>query len=175
MLYFRYMATYSPEFRDELSKAQDLFVWESPDREAYPRSRRWYYIMAGIAIALLVYAVLTANYLFAFIIILTAIILVLAGNEEPRNVLVQVGPNGVVYDGKLYAFDEISQFAILYQPPDIKILYIQPRNIINSRMRIELDEQDPISLRNHLKQYVQEDLDLQSEHLSDIFGRLLKI
>lgn len=166
---------YSPEFREALAKEQDTFVWQAPDTQKPPRTLVWYLVMTVIGAALIAYAAYTNNYLFAFIILLVAVILVLAGNEPEHPVLVQIGPNGVVYDGRMLFFDELSQFAILYQPPELKILYIQPQSSLTPRLRINLDQQDPVALRAHLKRYLDEDLALRDEHVSDIFGRLLRL
>jgi hypothetical protein len=121
------------------------------------------------------YAIFTANYLFAFIILLTAVILILSDNPEPQPILVQIGNNGIVYHGQLYQFNEISDFSIIYHPPHTKVLYIQPKNMIHPRIRIPLEDEDPIAIRNHLKNYVDEDLKLRDEHFSDILARLLKL
>lgn len=164
----------NPELEQELVDAQDLFVWETPAYERYERGPRWYAIMALVAIALVAYAVWTSNFLFAFLILLGAILLVLAGNEHPPAVLVQVGENGVVWDGDLLPFDDIQQFSIVYQPP-VKVLYVQPKSAVRPRLRIDLGDQDPVELRDHLKQYVLEDLDVQEEYPSDIFARLLRL
>ncbi|MFH1621140.1 MAG: hypothetical protein ABIB04_03580 [Patescibacteria group bacterium] len=166
---------YSEEFLKEVAEAQDSFVWESPSWEERDRGKKWYIYMALIAVVLTIYAVITSNYLFAFIILLTAIILILAGNQEPRNVLVQIGNNGIVYNGKLFLYEQLSDFAIVYHPPQTKVIYIQPRNLVHSRMRIPLQNQDPMAIRAHLKNYLDEDLDLRDEHFSDIFARLLKL
>lgn len=131
--------------------------------------------MSLIALVLAGYAIYAANYLFAFIILLTAIILVFAGNEKPRKVLIQIGNNGVVVDGRLYRFDELDNFAIIYYPPQTKVLYLEPSGILQARLRVELEDEDPVAVRNHLKKYLEEDLDLQEEHFSDIVGRLLKL
>jgi hypothetical protein len=166
---------YSKEFMEQMAQAQDVFVWEAPSWERYERGPKWYVWMGLVVLALTVYAVFTANYLFAFIILLTAIILILAGNQEPHPVLVQIGHNGIVYDGRMYQFGELSDFAIIYHPPHTQILYIQPRNPAKPRLRIPLGEQDPVAIRGHLKTYVDEDLNLREEHFSDILARLLRL
>ncbi len=158
-----------------MAKAQDIFVWEAPAWEKADRHPRWYLIMGGIAFLFAAYAVFTSNYLFAFIIFLTAIILVLAGNENPKAVLIQIGDNGIVVNGKLYQFDKLHNFAIIYHPPHTKVLYVEPNNAVLPRLRIDLEDQDPVAIRAHLLQYLDEDTDLRGEHYSDIFGRLLGI
>lgn len=166
---------YTQEFLDKLADAQDLFVWEAPAWERHERHVHWYLWMSAIALGFAGYAVFTGNYLFAFIIFLITIILVLAGNEDPHTMLVQIGHNGVVVDGKLYMYDQLHDFSIIYHPPETKFLYLEPKAYTHGRIKIPLDNQDPVSIRTHLRQYMQEDLDLRDEHVSDIIGRLLKI
>ncbi|MEO5927041.1 MAG: hypothetical protein ABIO72_00010 [Patescibacteria group bacterium] len=166
---------YSPEVLEGLIKAQDAFVWEAPDKEVRDRGPRWYLIMSGVALAFVVYAIITGNFLFAFLILLVAIILVLAGNQAPENILIQIGKNGVVVDGKLYEFKDLYRFAIVYHPPETKVLYIESKKVYQPRLRLFLEDQNPLEIRTYLRTYLEEDLDLQEEHVSDIVARLLKI
>lgn len=166
---------YSQELLDEMAKTQDVFVWEAPAWERHERRPSWYLWMGLVALGLVGYAVFTANYLFAFIVLLLAIILVLAGNENPKKILVQIGHNGIVVGGEIYPFSEVNNFAIVYQPPNVKVLYVQPKSIVRPRLRISLEEEDPVGIRGHLKRYVNEDLDLRDEHVSDIVARLLRM
>jgi hypothetical protein len=166
---------YSREMLAQMAEAQDVFVWEAPAWDRHERGSNWYLWMSLVAMALAAYGVLTANYLFSFIIILIAIILILAGNEEPHRVLVQVGHNGIVVDGKLYLYDDLHSFSIIYHPPETKVMYIDHSRSLRPRLRIWLADEDPVAIRSHLKQYLTEDLDLQEEHFSDTLGRLLKL
>jgi hypothetical protein len=166
---------YTKEFIDQMSENQDVFVWEAPAWETYERGKRWHLWMILVTLALMLYGVFTANYLFSFIILLTAVILILTANQEPHPILVQIGHNGIVYDGRLYEYSKLSDFAIIYHPPYAKVLYVTPRNIARPRLRILLQDEDPVAIRQHLKNYLDEDLHLRDEHLSDIFARLLRI
>lgn len=169
------MRTFPPQVEDAVIKSQDRFVWEAPAYLKFDRGPAWYFVMALTAVALMAYAVWTANFLFAFIILLMGILLLLVGNKEPENILVQVGDNGVVWNGRLLLFQDLDQFSIVYQPPFLKVLYIEAKSPVVPRLRVELEAQDPIALRNHLRQYLKEDMDLQSEHISDIVARLLRL
>lgn len=174
MLYFLHMP-HSPEFLEEVANSQDVFIWEAPAYEQVKRGPKWYLWMAGVVALFAIYAIATGNYLFAFIIFLTAIILVLAGNEPPRRVLVQMGTNGIVIDGSLILYDQINNFSIIYHPPHTKVLYLEPSGVMKGRLRVSLEDEDPVEIRALLKRYVTENLDLREEHFSDIVGRLLKI
>lgn len=169
------MRSFPPEVEHAMVTSQDLFVWEAPAYLKFARGTGWYFVMTLVTVALMAYAVWTQNFLFAFIILLMGILLILVGNKDPEKVLVQIGQNGIVWNGKLFLFQDLDEFAIVYQPPYVKTLYLNAKNPLVPRLRVELESQDPIALRSHLRQFLKEDLDLQSEYLSDIVARLLRI
>ncbi|MFA6429035.1 MAG: hypothetical protein WCV84_00885 [Patescibacteria group bacterium] len=169
------MISYPPEVEQTVIEHQDKYVWETPLFARYERGPKWYLFMSLAAVFLIAYAVYTANFLFAFIILLVAVLLLLAGNESPKLTLVQIGDHGVVWNGRLYLYQDLDHFGIVYQPPTVKTLYLQPKNSVMPLLNISLEAQDPVEIRNHLARYVREDYDLRDEHFSDIFARLLKL
>lgn len=169
------MPTYAPEIVEALSEAQRTFVWETDPYPRYERGTSWYLWMTIIAVFLVAYSIWSGNFLFAFLILLIGIILILAGNEDPNPTLIQIGENGVVHGGKLHLFQDLGPFAIVYQPPDVKVLYIETKGVVTPRLRIPLEDQSPVEVRNFLQSYLRENTDLQNEYFSDILARLLKI
>ncbi len=166
---------YTPESLREIANSQDIFVWEMPEHEVRERTSKWYLVVSLIALASVLYGVLAHNYLFALIILICAVILILAGNQEPQKVLVQIGHNGVVVNGEFVEYDKFDHFAIIYHPPLTKVLYLERKLSFKPRIKLYLEDEDPIAIRNHLKRYVPENLELREEHISDIVGRLLRI
>lgn len=175
MLHCPRMVPVTPETTEALIVSQDRFVWEVPSFEKRERSRMWYIGMMLITTFLVAYAIYTANFLFAFLILLMAILLLFTSRQEPIPMLIQIGDNGIVVNGKLHLYQDLDTFSLIYQPPVLKILYIETRNFLTPRLRISLDDQDPVQIREHLKRYLKEDLDLRGEYVSDIIGRLLRI
>lgn len=169
------MRSFPQEVEQALITGQDAFAWETASFPGRERGPGWYLALAAAALFLIAYAVWTANFLFAFLILLGAVLLILASQKKPRKVLVQIGDLGIVWDGQLSLFQDLDTFAIVYQPPLTKTLYIERKAGVVPRLAISLEDQDPVALRDHLRRYVREDLDLQTEHLSDIVARLLKI
>jgi hypothetical protein len=175
MVYCSHMASLSKEVQEAVILDQDQFVWETLSYKKYNRTKSWYFAMAMAAILFVAYAVITANFLFAFIVILTVILLLLLGSREPRPILVQVGMDGLVWDGSLHLYEDIDDFAIVYNPPVAKTLYVNFRSAARPRLAIQLEDVDPVDLRAFLGQFVREDGDLRGEPISDIVGRLLKL
>lgn len=175
VVYSLCMLTYAPEVESSLIALQDAFVWETPSHVQYQRSPTWYLSMGVLSLFLLAYAIWQENFLFAFFILLADIVLIVGNQREARPVLVQIGDNGVAWDGALHLFQDLEHFAIIYDPPYAKTLYIQKRSGINPTIHIDLGDQDPVAIREHLRQYLRENLDLSTEYSSDILGRLLRI
>ena len=175
MVYLQSMVTYDPSVQEMLVRGQDAFVWETRLYPTYERGRRWYIAVTTGTILLVSYAVFSNNFLFAFLILLCTIILILAGNEEAPTVLAQIGELGIVWDGTLYLYRELGPFSLIYHPPYVSTLYVETKITTQPRLRISLEDQDPVNIRQHLLQFLKENTDLQTEHTSDIIGRLLKI
>lgn len=169
------MVTYDPSVHELLIQGQDRFVWETGLYPTYPRGSRWYFALTAGTLLLVSYAVIVNNFLFAFLILLCAIILVLTGNEEAPVVLAQIGDLGIVWDGTLYLYRDLDTFSIIYQPPYISTLYLETKSLTRPKLRISLEDQDPAEIREHLRLYLKENTDLQTEQSSDILGRLLRI
>ena len=175
LFHLSHMVTYDPSVQELLVQGQDHFVWETPLYPTYQRGPRWYFATTAGTLLLVSYAVMTSNFLFAFLVLLCAIILILAGNEEAPIVLAQLGDVGVVFDGTLYLYRDLTTFSIIYEPPYVSTLYIETKHLTKPKLRISLEDQDPVEIREHLKAYLKENTDLQTESGSDILGRLLRI
>ena len=169
------MPSLSKEVQEAIILDQDVFVWETFSFQKYDRNKTWYFGMTMVTLLLVAYSLVTANFLFAFIIVLTVILLLLVGNREPRPILIQFGEDGFVWDGTLHLYEDISDFAIVYNPPQTKMLYLEFNNAIRPRLSVQLEDVDPVELRAFLSQFIAEDGGLRSEPFSDTVGRLLKL
>lgn len=169
------MITYAPEVQQSLITLQDRFVWETVSHEKYERSPQWYAIMGVVSLFLLAYAIWNTNFLFAFLILLTDILLILGYKQDPHAILIQIGDHGVVIDGSLHLYQDLSDFAIIYNPPYVKTLYLTRKDGFNPTVRVLLEEQNPVEIRGHLMQFLAENPTLSNERLSDTLARLLRI
>jgi len=162
--------------KQDVNVGNIAFSWSFNEYEKYNRGKRWYWTMGLLSVALIAFAVYTANYLFALIIVLFGIIIFLQEMNEPMELDFGLTDTGIVLGTKYYAFSELEKYWIVYNPPMVKVLYFEPKSAIKHRLHIPLiDETDPVVLRDYLNQYLIEDLDKEDEPLSDRLGRMLKI
>ena len=152
-----------------------LAEWQFPEFVKYKRSRNWY-ITAGIMVALLlIYSAVTANILFAMIIIIASIIFIINQKRDPQMVSFKISEEGIVVDETLYEWSEIKNFWIIYEPPKVKNLYFEFKSRLLPRLPIPLQHQDPVKIREILLDYIDEDIEREGEPISDGIGRALKI
>ncbi|OGY54030.1 MAG: hypothetical protein A3A24_03135 [Candidatus Buchananbacteria bacterium RIFCSPLOWO2_01_FULL_46_12] len=153
---------------------QVFFSWQFSELPQYQRSKAWYIWAAIGVLVLLFFAILTRNFLFGLIVILTSLIIILF-QRNIQTVDFKIAEDGVLVNQRLYEYKNIKDFFIIYQPPTIKTLYFELKGFLNPRLPISLENQNPIQIREVLLQYLQEDLEREHEPVSDQFSRFFKL
>jgi hypothetical protein len=152
-----------------------VFDWEVNEYEKHERNKRWYVITAIVGIALLLYSVISGNYLFALVVVLFGIVLFLQDMQQPMQVSFAVTETGIVVGSTYYPFKEITNYWIIYNPPEVKNIYFTTNSILKHRLQVPLLDIDPRPVREYLNQFLIEDLDQEEEPLSDRLGRMFKL
>ena len=154
----------------------ETISWEVPEYETHERTRNWYIIAAVIGVLLLVYSVITSNFLFAGIIIIGTLVIILTDGKEPIKVRISLTDEGVEVGRKFYDYDEIKDFAIVYKPKmGVKNLYFEFKTVVKPRLSIPLLDRDPLVIRDKLLKYLQEDLERTDQPLSEGLAKLFKL
>lgn len=161
---------------DELIDVGNALVsWETWEYPPHERSRTWYLIVGIIATCLLVYSIVTANYLFSIIVLMTGIIMLINGTRHPNREQVHITDMGVVIGDNFYDYKMIKEFALVYEPPIVKNLYIDFNNVLRPMISLDLEDTDPNLVRESLLPYVFENLEREDEALTDMLRRLYKL
>lgn len=152
-----------------------LLEWSFPEFAHHDRSRRWYVGMTILAVALLIWAIFTTNFLFAVIIVMAAVILWFKHTTPAAMVRCALWEDGLELAGRLYPYDDLASFYIVYDPPMTKMLYLDTKSVWQPRLRIDLEDMNPLTVRELLLEHITEDLERENEPLSEAFGRLFKL
>lgn len=151
-----------------------FFQWKFPEFTQHKRGQAWY-IWGGIAVGLLLlYSLITLNFLFGVIIIISTLIIVMFQRSQ-NEIDFEIAEDGISVNQKFYPYKIIRIFYIIYEPPEVKTLYFEPKSFFNPRIPIALESQDPVKIRKLLQQYLDEDLDREDEPVSDQTSRMLKL
>ncbi len=159
----------------ELMEPQVLIAWEFSERPHYERGLLWYGISAGLGIALLIYAVATANFLFALLILLFALVIYLNAAAEPRVLRMAITERGIQIGREFLPFSSIESFRVVYEPPVVQSVYLRTRDLFKGEVGIDLSDVLPEEIRPILGRFLKEDRINTQPTASDFIGRFLKL
>ena len=161
---------------NEENNQENIINWQIPEYDSPKRNKKWYIIAIVIILAILAYSVITANYLFTIIMLIGSFMMFYYDRKEAPLIDFVLEEEGIVIGNKFYDYDEIKNFSIVYKPKEnIKNLYLTFNNNLRNRITIPLMDQDPLSVRRYILQYVDEDLDRNHEPVSESISRILKL
>jgi hypothetical protein len=164
----------------EQQLSEVVFSWKHQDLIKYRRTTSWY-VISTIVVALLVWWSIGnswwmggQNYLFAVFIVIFFLVVLLLDYREAKAIEFYITPDGIKDAGKFYSYDELDHFFVIYKEDGVKSLYVEFKNPLRGRLAIPLDDQDVIAIRDYLLKHLKENLDRETEPLTDIIRRLLK-
>ncbi|HYE59801.1 MAG TPA: hypothetical protein VEA18_01290 [Candidatus Kapabacteria bacterium] len=152
-----------------------LHEWTLKEYHQHERGSTWYIVMITFGIILVLYGVISKNFLFSLIIILAAIILFLQSHQEAPDVPFAITELGVVINNRFYPFSELEDFYIIYQPPEVKTLFIHTKSTFRPTLRIPLMDNNPMEIRQTLREYLPENTEKEEEPLADTIARRWKL
>ena len=153
----------------------EIFLeWTFPQFQKVERTQRWYIGTFLAGAALLVYSILTINFLFAIIVLLFAFIAVFQHYQKPQTLSVKITEDGVIVGQNFYPYKSLYAFWFNYNPPQVKNLYLGLKSSLRGTVTIPLNDASPLEAREILEQFLFEDLDKEPEASTEFMRRLLK-
>lgn len=153
---------------------KELISWEVAEYDLAPRGVAWYVFAGVAAVGLLIWAVSTRNFLFAFIVLIFAVIFATHTMRPPQRYRFVISDIGLALGSRLHKWKDVQGFWILYEPPEVKMLYLDFGGI-RPRLPIPLERMDPNQVRKILKEFIIEDTGNTEEPMLDWLARMLKI
>lgn len=152
-----------------------LHEWTIQEYDRHERGTWWYILIISIGLVFVAYGLYTQNFLFSLIIILAAIILFLQSHQSPPQVSFRIAELGLLIGNRFYAYTELESFYIIYNPPEVKTLFIESKSALRPTLRLPLLDEDPVTVRQTLLEFLEEDIEKEEEPLSDRAARMWKI
>ncbi len=152
-----------------------LFAWTVSEYDQHDRGTVWYSIVGSLGFLLVVFAIWSDNFLFALIIILSAVILFLQSHQDPPQVPFRITELGVMVNDRFYLYSEFENFYLIYQPPEIKTLFLDTKSALRPTLRIPLLDMNPVEIRHTLREYLPEDTEKEEEPMTDTIARRWKL
>ena len=95
--------------------------------------------------------------------------------EKPQRVSVTITTLGILIDRAFYAYPLVRDFSIAYDPPHVKLLYLDFVNFWHPLVSVPLEEIDPNEVRQTLLSTCIENLERTDETLTDAMRRVYKL
>jgi len=149
--------------------------WNIPEYHEHERGKRWYIIAIGASALLLLYSVLTANFLFAIILVLAILTMSLRDRNKAPEVAVEIAGNGINIGDAHYSYNQFKNFWMYYEPSEAKTLFFEFKSGVRPRLAIPLQNKNPLKIRSILLAHLPEDVERENEPLSEQLVRLLKL
>ncbi|MFA5926314.1 MAG: hypothetical protein WC831_05330 [Parcubacteria group bacterium] len=140
-----------------IEEDEPSFSWEAPEYDHEEKHPRWYLTMGGILLAVIVYALVTNSILMAITFILIGTLGYVYAEREPRNIQMDISPDGVRVDNYFYRFEDLKSFWIFYETEEnIKILSLHSKKNFLPHIHVPIGTANPILIREVLVQYLPE-------------------
>jgi hypothetical protein len=160
---------------------EEFFSWRIPEYEKHQRSTRWYVVGSLIVLVLASLSIFTPNflfdspnYLFLIIVVLASVILILI-NAMADEVDFIITSEGIIIGDRFYDYDEFKHFCVLFKPREnLKVLYLEFKAPLKPRLKVPLQDANPVAIREILLAYLTEDLDRTDESNVDFLSKLFK-
>jgi hypothetical protein len=149
------------------------FEWQAPEFEKKEKTNSWFIIPAIITIILGIIALITENFLFLILILLTFFVFYVYAKKEPKIIKFKINEKGIHIDDKIYLFESLRSFWIFYDPPIEKDISFKSKKATFPYIRIPIAEQNPSEIRKYLLKFLPEKK--HKESLIDIWMRRIGV
>lgn len=160
---------------NEHEKSNDrnnLITWSAPEFIKYEKDFSWFAATGIIAAVIFIISLITKNYVFAIVIILSAFSLYIWAQKEPKKYKFKINHRGIAIGKNVYNYDNLKSFWIFYDPPRIKYLSVESKKMLMPKITVPIGEEDPNKIREILVKFLPEEE--HEESLIDAIGRHLR-
>lgn len=133
-----------------------MLEWTALEYEEKDRSVDWFWALGIIAVCSSVAAIIYRNYLFAFFIILAAVLLGLMAVRRPESTTFKITEKGLELGRDKYPYEKLKSFHILEKESGDVLLVMSNRSVI-PLISVPLGDRLPDDVRTVLIKYIPEE------------------
>lgn len=151
-----------------------VFAWNAREYIQYHRGPKWY-MVAGIVLAVtILLSLITNNWSLAVAVIVFAGVYEYTQQQHPpKRVEIKITDMGIHVNHMFFAYSHIKLFWMHYEH-GVKTLNLRVHKRIYSDVVIQLEDQDPVPIREYLVGQIPE-WEGKHERLGDVITRLLRL
>jgi len=132
--------------------------WSAAEHIHRNRRPDWFWGIGIATVAGIILAALTKNFLLAFLILVSGILLVLFSLEKPKQISIAISEQGIKIDNMMYRFDSLQSFWLYQSAGGRLMLSIHSSRRLVPVFSIPLAQTvDPVILRTELLKHIPEE------------------
>lgn len=136
---------------------ENKISWQALEYKRKEKTANWYWAVIIIALSLVIISLMTHNFLFAIIIVISTIIL-LSFSVNPPNILnIIMNQKGIVVGKDMYPFATLASFWVESMDNDNQKILLKSKKIIMPLIVVPLEEHHHLDIREFLLQYLPEE------------------
>ena len=109
---------------------EELLSWDAPEYVRNERTADWYWGVSLLGIAGVVASVYFGNYLFAVVVLLSAVLIITAATRPVHIHGVVLTENGIKVDSKFTAYKDVSAFWVFEHPREGAKLLLKSETVL---------------------------------------------
>ncbi len=152
-----------------------VFSWIAPEYLQHPKTVRWWVIAAIVLLVAIIIEAVVSNWtMLAATVTFAAVYVFMHEFRPPKHTKINISELGIKMGHRKIPYAKIEFFWIIYNPPHVKRLCLRLKDHFISDLVIELEDQDPLAIRDYLETQLVELVNVH-EGFTDVLLRLLKL
>lgn len=138
-----------------IDENEQIISWTAPEFRHYDKSLTWYIITVAVVVLLVALAVFRSDVFGAISIIIIAGIVIYLSTRTPETITVELTNKGIQVGPAFHGYKGIRHFWIVDTAAH-QTLNFETTSYLNRMQVIELEDQDPETIKAYLLQYLPE-------------------
>ncbi len=132
-----------------------LLQWQAPEFRHYPKNAAWYLTLLIIAALIVTFQIIQRDIFGAVSIVIFAIFIFIFSRQKPRVVNIRLTTTGVGVDESFVPYKSVKHFWVVNND-NHRTLNIETTAFLNRTLILQLENQDPDTVRNIMVQLAPE-------------------
>lgn len=148
-----------------------VFTWSAPEFISYTKTGSWFLIITAIALILIGVFIWQKNWTAVGVVVAASAALMVQARVKPKNLECSLYRSGVVIDERVYPYDSLKSFWIVFgDHPFVRFSQIRR---LSANINMPIAEEDPEQIRLFLSKFLPED-EKNGEDIADTIQRWLR-
>jgi uncharacterized membrane protein YobD (UPF0266 family) len=149
---------------------QQPISWQAPEFRHYQKGYAWYVTLAAMSILIVGYFAVNQDYFAAVCLAIMAGFIYFFARQAPQVVVIELNQSGIAFGELFFPYKQIKHFWIVYNNTH-RTINLHTTAMLNNMMILELEDQDPETVRQFLLRHVPEHSETEETPVQRIIHR----